>query len=117
MKCPLRGHEVQQLHEASGTRTLSETPNIHMPQAYFMRQRRSSFFMLKERFISKNKSTCFCKCSYFWRHVLHLNRMSKSLCRSIRDRHPLFSSLLYIKNRSANRFFSNFALLNKRIFS
>ena len=73
MKCPLRGHEVQQLHEASGTRTLSETPNIHMPQAYFMRQRRSSFFMLKERFISKNKSTCFCKCSYFWRRHPDLN--------------------------------------------
>ena len=48
-------------------------PDIHLPQAYFMRQHRSSFFMLEERFISKNKSTCKSKCSYFWRRHPDLN--------------------------------------------
>lgn len=54
-------------------RTLSEAPDIHLPQAYFMRQHRSSFFMLEECFISKNKSTCKSKCSYFWRRHPDLN--------------------------------------------
>jgi hypothetical protein len=52
---------------------VSEAPDIHLPQAYFMRQHRSSFFMLEERFISKNKSTCKSKCSYFWRRHPDLN--------------------------------------------